>query len=636
MTSNNQVSPAIRISRGERDASARATHLKAASRKYLETTIERKQMSTTTNFKRIALVAVAALGLGVLSSVPSQAVINSDTVTLSSATASQTTAETYTSSSAVATVSFFGAALDSVSVTAALISAPAGNTALPVLRVIDTSSAFVDSVTAVGSRPTGDSITANTATRVVAASGTVTSSARYAIYLSTSGSTIAAPATAGTYVVKLTPAAIGNGPLVNATAQTLTITVTTAASQSTTVNAANSTVYMAAYSSSAGVNDPGFVGQSTDSVVVAVKTASTTPVATIYATAKNAAGTTLTAAGESLTATITGAGTLGTGATSNAAGTVLGRSILVKVTDYVRVYPDGNSGVATITIAGSVSGTLIGTEKVTFSSDKATKYAAATIATTDSSVIAVGGTTKVSVLAQDDASNLVSGLNDGTSIYAFSSDATVATVAAASTIGFSGTTGYSIIVTGVKAGTADISFGNASTLAASTIKSAPITVRVGSGTAADVKLTTDKTTYAPGEKITLTVTILDSTGKAVVGKTSYANIFSSTGIVPSMSLGSGGATLPTTDIADYSNTANTKTYSVFAPVTGGTLKFAATGGTALATANQVDKSVTVTVSDSGSSALAAVTALATTVASLKTLIVTLTNLVLKIQKKVKA
>ena len=62
MTSNNQVSPVIRISRGERDASARATHLKAASRKYLETTIERKQMSTTTNFKRIALVAVAALG----------------------------------------------------------------------------------------------------------------------------------------------------------------------------------------------------------------------------------------------------------------------------------------------------------------------------------------------------------------------------------------------------------------------------------------------------------------------------------------------------------------------------------------------------------------------------------------------
>ena len=103
MTSNNQVSPVIRISRGERDASARATHLKAASRKYLETTIERKQMSTTTNFKRIALVAVAALGLGVLSSVPSQAATNADTLVLSATTAAQNTAETYTSTSATAT-----------------------------------------------------------------------------------------------------------------------------------------------------------------------------------------------------------------------------------------------------------------------------------------------------------------------------------------------------------------------------------------------------------------------------------------------------------------------------------------------------------------------------------------------------
>ena len=47
-------------------------------------------------------------------------------------------------------------------------------------------------------------------------------------------------------------------------------------------------------------------------------------------------------------------------------------------------------------------------------------------------------------------------------------------------------------------------------------------------------------------------------------------------------------------------------------------------------------SATATVTDSGAAALAAVTALATTVASLKTLITTLTNLVLKIQKKVKA
>ena len=61
MAPKKQVSPAIRILRGERDASARATHLEAANGKFLLTTNERKQMSSKTNFKRIALVAVAAV-----------------------------------------------------------------------------------------------------------------------------------------------------------------------------------------------------------------------------------------------------------------------------------------------------------------------------------------------------------------------------------------------------------------------------------------------------------------------------------------------------------------------------------------------------------------------------------------------
>ena len=53
-------------------------------------------MSTKTTFKRVALVTVAALGFGLMSVVPSQAVTSIDTLSLSSATAAQTTAETYT------------------------------------------------------------------------------------------------------------------------------------------------------------------------------------------------------------------------------------------------------------------------------------------------------------------------------------------------------------------------------------------------------------------------------------------------------------------------------------------------------------------------------------------------------------
>jgi hypothetical protein len=43
--------------------------LRARLRKFLNLTNERKNMSTKTNFKRVALVAVASLGFGVLTSV---------------------------------------------------------------------------------------------------------------------------------------------------------------------------------------------------------------------------------------------------------------------------------------------------------------------------------------------------------------------------------------------------------------------------------------------------------------------------------------------------------------------------------------------------------------------------------------
>jgi hypothetical protein len=77
-------------------------------------------------------------------------------------------------------------------------------------------------------------------------------------------------------------------------------------------------------------------------------------------------------------------------------------------------------------------------------------------------------------------------------------------------------------------------------------------------------------------------------------------------------------------------------YTVYMPVGGGTVTISATGGSSLPIAGRVAVTASATVTDSGAAALAAVTALATTVASLKTLITTLTNLVLKIQKKVKA
>jgi len=72
------------------------------------------------------------------------------------------------------------------------------------------------------------------------------------------------------------------------------------------------------------------------------------------------------------------------------------------------------------------------------------------------------------------------------------------------------------------------------------------------------------------------------------------------------------------------------------PVSGVTVTVTDTGGAALPVSGQVAVTATANVTDNAAAALAAVNALATTVASLRTLITTLTNLVLKIQKKVRA
>jgi hypothetical protein len=108
-----------------------------------------------------------------------------------------------------------------------------------------------------------------------------------------------------------------------------------------------------------------------------------------------------------------------------------------------------------------------------------------------------------------------------------------------------------------------------------------------------------------------------------------------------MSFGNGSDTLTNVSVATTTDVTVGRVtpalvYTVYMPASGGTMTISATGGTSLPAAGQVKGTATATVTDNAAAALAAVTALATTVASLRTLITTLTNLVLKIQKKVKA
>jgi hypothetical protein len=588
-------------------------------------------MSTKTNFKRIALVAVAALGLGVLSSVPSQATVNNATLVVTgTGTATNGTAQDTTTAASVA-LSYIGdAATDTYIVVASLKDSPYPNVILPQLIMIETANA----VTTTGTLGFGDfrGYGNTTVANVEAALTKVAANSR--IYIAPNGASArrvlgsyyitlaAATAVAGTYNVEITAW--------NATTGKDTITATSAI----TVAAPVTTTGQAT----------AFIGSATtantaDIAVTALATASTTPKAYITIKTQTAAGT---ANKESVTVTTT-VGTVGTNAVSGS----IGKSVVFRnpatgdtAGDLnIGVFSDGTSGTATISLSTPTLG-VFATKQVTFYSATVSKIAASGLLST----IGIGATSATNPplagVATDSLSNVSA---SATAVYAYSSDTavvstygTACTYSAADKMHFCG-------LTGVKAGTAKITLRNAATLADATVASNEVTVRVSNSTAATVKLSFNKATYAPGEKATLSVTVLDSTG-AVMPSGTWTNLFATGGITTSASFGSTSDTLTAVTLDTVGNAAASvapsadpaKQYTVYMPLAGGAVTVSATGGTALPLAGQVKISATATVTDSGAAALAAVTALATTVASLRTLIVTLTNLVLKIQKKVRA
>jgi hypothetical protein len=167
-----------------------------------------------------ALVIVLTLGMTSLISPISNATTQADSLTISSATHSQAVGETLTSSSPVATVSFLGENRgDTYSVMASLVSAPAGNTRLPVLRLIETTAAIVFTTDSLNPFSLNSVIASNTQAKISPRStGAALISAKFQVYLDS-------PTVVGTYVVRLTPAVVGGGGIANATGQTITITV---------------------------------------------------------------------------------------------------------------------------------------------------------------------------------------------------------------------------------------------------------------------------------------------------------------------------------------------------------------------------------------------------------------------------
>ena len=640
-----QVSSVIRISQRERDVSARATHLEAATRKFLVTTNERKQMSTKTNFKRIALVAIAALGMGVLSSVPSQAaIVGTATVTVTNGTATiqksdsigaATIAVRYfaedNNDTASITITSGGHSVAGTSFATTNINYVAVDTAtstnVSVLGGLTTAVGafpipYVDSQPVAATLTTGGSITPG---------GAGFAAGKFGYFLDTALTRVAGTYTMN-YIVR-----IYDGATVDATktqSGTITIVVTDG-------TAGSVTAVSAAGTSTAVMTKTG-AGEGTDETdLTAVMTPSGASVAQIVVTQKTAAGL---PSRESVTVT-TSIGNLGNASTL-ASSTAAGKSLVVEAAangvNTFHLFADGTSGRATITIK---------TTSVTFSNKSAVFYST-TVAKIEAVALGtvVGGSAAnvIAAKAFDASGNQIM---NNTSVYAFSSNLDVINTGATTGTACSYDSGSGAQIcslTGSTDGTATITLRNKSTTAASTVASNTIALTVSTKSPVALRLAFDKATYAPGEAAYVRLWAVDSAGNPVAPG-ARTSLLAAGGITSTAAFGNGTVTdsltvnsisptlgFTTASGRGFASTAPIYLVKVFMPASGGAVKISATGGTLLPAAGQVEVTATATVTDSGAAALAAVNALATTVASLRTLITTLTNLVLKIQKKVRA
>jgi hypothetical protein len=623
-------------------------------------------MSTKTNFKRIALVAVAALGLGVLSSVPSQAAVSGLTVTPTDGTSSFAVSDSTTAANL--NITALMEVGDSITVQVVTKSVPVGTVPAVVMMNLDSgtptmaaSTVTIETLVATSNGPTAgvashalvvsgnvsagtpmDTVTSANFIRIVRATSTGITNQNIGFQLDTNTARVA-----GTYTYTVLVKAFGKNSAnqTNAIAtatpdstiiKDISIVVAAAASASTTPTATYSYVDL---SSNTGAGNSAGRSDTTDDVISIVATAGTAA-GSIFVGNRNAANASGVAK-ESITATVVGAGLVCTGTLASATAGTCGKSVKVAATgDYqFLLQADGSAGLSTITVTSTVSG-VTAVKTLNYYS-KAAKTLTASVFTP---ILAIGtNDSAVAVSAVDSAGVAWAG-----SAYIYASaaaDATAvggsATTPVACTYRASNATHYCPI-TATAAGTGKFKVIDAATVALATATSNEVSVTSKTAVPATVKISFNKATYAPGEVGTIVITPLDADGKNLPA-TSITSGLASGGITSNLDLTyNGGAvtltgtTITTSAYSGSTTSAGSQLIFFSAPTTGGKISLTAKGGTGLPVAGQVAISASAEITDNAAAALAAVSALATTVASLKTLITTLTNLVLKIQKKVKA
>jgi hypothetical protein len=582
-------------------------------------------MSTT--IKRVALVAVAALGLGVMSVAPSSAVPQADSLTLSASTASTTVGTAVKVNAVVAFLQETSS--DSMSVTLSYAEAPAGITVSEVAINAPATAASTD----LGS-PTVDTSTV----RVAKVSAATAASLNKTLEITLT------PTKAGTYVIRVTPTVTGAASTtIASTPKTWTVTV------------AAKTIGLKSAFIAATTN--GTVDTATADATVSVTAAASTAakaridVAQVYGTTGNE---TATAADAKSVVVATDKGLVSKTNDYSAAAKSVTLAAGTDADSTYWVFSNGDVGKASITI--TIDGTLFATKNVTFTGAATALVVTPTTAAPYWAV--VGGTTESTTVTATDAAGSTVSIPTGLTVK--SSDTSVAEV----TI-----TSGNITITPKKAGVATVTVTDPATSGAATAVSFPVHVAPVKSAAAPV-ISFDKTAYAVGEIVTMTITA-DMGDKASAALFTTALVASSNVVVTS-----------TVNPFDAGTTTHAikggkVTYTFYAPAVSGTftVKAAKTGSDVdLTTAVEVSKTVDIVntavdaateaaeqaaqnADDATNAALAAADAadeataaaqdavlavqelsakVNTLIKALKAQITTLTNLVIKIQKKVKA
>jgi hypothetical protein len=637
----------VRIHDGECGAVARALHhkakvisLPAALEKVSTATQERKVMSKKTFFKRIALSAIASLGLSLASAVPSSAGISAHNLYIGAASTATTntyatTIGTGETATAVVRHTFIAdAANDSVTVRVIQQSAAHGGA----LKFKLTDSSVATSTT---DKPYYSTTNGLAGSADITAGGFTISNGHFvndanannitSFNVSDSdgsttarsvGTTVAlrliAPSVAGTYTFTVGTTYWNGGQAENTAKEgpSVTWTVTVTAPDAIATAASTSTLREGTTSVASGT------AEGTDSAVFATRsTAGATPAATIWVILKNGTST----ADESITAQVTGGTNIAYLNADSDTRAVSGTSVTFKNKGIgdggiysdrtpIFVWSNGIAGTATITLT-SASGLALGTETVKFYGSVAKIEKVSTY----KKVLRAGGFANadvIDILATDAAGIPVPGITSWSMVSSNTANvSTVSSGACASyvTAGYPSLAGYYYCNASTAVGSAS---GSSATLTYRTPVplSDPTTYYTvehavtlgGSVSTVTLSLTgsngTSKTSFEPGEVMIVKATAVDSSGNPV-----YDGVTGPTGLTANKSL---GGTITMNAYYDGVSTSQTRSTddprvfrnsnNLFAPAASGNFTISGVYGTD----NAKTMTVTGTVSDDAATAAA--------------------------------